>query len=59
VALEKRTNPFLRTAETSVKQKVDERNGTDNSAPDRFLLRLKLERYVLSHLYDGAKILNG
>ena len=30
LALEKRTNPFLRTAETSVKQKADERNGRDN-----------------------------
>ncbi|WP_419712897.1 hydroxyacylglutathione hydrolase [Pseudomonas sp. NFX224] len=34
VALEKRTNPFLRTGETSVKEKADERTGTDNSAPD-------------------------
>lgn len=34
IALEKRTNPFLRTAETSVKEKADERTGTDNSAPD-------------------------
>ncbi|MGU9816387.1 hydroxyacylglutathione hydrolase [Pseudomonas sp. Larv2_ips] len=32
LALEKRTNPFLRTAETSVKQKADERNGRDNRA---------------------------
>ena len=30
LALEKLTNPFLRTAETSVKQKADERNGRDN-----------------------------
>ncbi|EPL14526.1 hydroxyacylglutathione hydrolase [Pseudomonas sp. CF161] len=30
LALEKLTNPFLRTAETSVKQKADERNGLDN-----------------------------
>ena len=30
LALEKRTNPFLRTAEISVKQKADERNGRDN-----------------------------
>ena len=30
LAMEKRTNPFLRTAETSVKQKADERNGRDN-----------------------------
>ncbi|WP_223505286.1 hydroxyacylglutathione hydrolase [Pseudomonas sp. GL-RE-29] len=34
IALEKRTNPFLRTRETSVKEKADERTGTDNSAPD-------------------------
>ncbi|MEJ5059325.1 MULTISPECIES: hydroxyacylglutathione hydrolase [unclassified Pseudomonas] len=34
IALEKRTNPFLRTGETSVKEKADERTGTDNSAPD-------------------------
>lgn len=33
VALEKRTNPFLRTGETSVKEKADERTGTDNSRP--------------------------
>ncbi|EFQ63647.1 hydroxyacylglutathione hydrolase [Pseudomonas lactucae] len=32
LALELRTNPFLRTAETSVKQKADERNGHDNRA---------------------------
>ena len=30
LALEKRTNPFLRTSETSVKEKADERNGRDN-----------------------------
>ena len=30
LALEKLTNPFLRTSETSVKQKADERNGRDN-----------------------------
>jgi hydroxyacylglutathione hydrolase len=34
VALERRTNPFLRTSETSVKEKADERTGTHNSAPD-------------------------
>jgi hydroxyacylglutathione hydrolase len=34
VGLEKRTNPFLRTAETSVKEKADERTGTHNPAPD-------------------------
>ncbi|KAA0942750.1 hydroxyacylglutathione hydrolase [Pseudomonas sp. ANT_H14] len=30
LALEKLTNPFLRTSETSVKEKADERNGLDN-----------------------------
>lgn len=30
IALERLTNPFLRTAETSVKQKADERTGTIN-----------------------------
>jgi hypothetical protein len=59
VALEKRTNPFLRTAETSVKQKVDERTGAQTLRPIGFCCAAKLERYVLSHLYDGAKILNG
>ncbi|MGH8384527.1 MAG: hydroxyacylglutathione hydrolase [Pseudomonas sp.] len=34
IALEKRTNPFLRTSVTSVKEKADERTGNDNSAPD-------------------------
>jgi hydroxyacylglutathione hydrolase len=34
IALEKRTNPFLRTGETSVKEKADERTGADNPAPD-------------------------
>ncbi len=32
LALEKRTNPFLRASETSVKQKADERDGRDNRA---------------------------
>jgi hydroxyacylglutathione hydrolase len=32
IGLEKLTNPFLRTGETSVKEKVDERTGTDNRA---------------------------
>ncbi|MHC8367088.1 hydroxyacylglutathione hydrolase [Pseudomonas sp. ZT5P21] len=32
IALERLTNPFLRTHETSVKEKVDERNGPDNRA---------------------------
>lgn len=41
IALEKRTNPFLRTAETSVKEKADERTGTDNSAPDMVFAALR------------------
>lgn len=32
LAVERQTNPFLRTAETSVKQKADERNGTPCSS---------------------------
>ncbi|MFC6338221.1 hydroxyacylglutathione hydrolase [Pseudomonas sp. CCM 7891] len=32
LALEKLTNPFLRTAETSVKEKADERNGRNNQS---------------------------
>ncbi|MGE8068356.1 hydroxyacylglutathione hydrolase [Pseudomonas sp. NPDC089569] len=39
--LEKRTNPFLRTGETSVKQKADERTGTDNSKPDMVFAALR------------------
>lgn len=41
IALEKRTNPFLRTGETSVKEKVDERNGTDNRAPSAVFAALR------------------
>ncbi|NUU36444.1 hydroxyacylglutathione hydrolase [Pseudomonas sp. C2B4] len=41
IALEKRTNPFLRTSETSVKEKADERTGTDNSAPDMVFASLR------------------
>ncbi|UHH27647.1 hydroxyacylglutathione hydrolase [Pseudomonas veronii] len=41
LALEKRTNPFLRTAETSVKQKVDERNGRDNRSGDEVFASLR------------------
>ncbi len=32
LGLEKRTNPFLRTHETSVKEKADERNGAQNTS---------------------------
>ena len=41
LALEKRTNPFLRTAETSVKQKADERNGRDNRSGDEVFASLR------------------
>ena len=33
IALERATNPFLRVAETSVKQMADERAGRDNATP--------------------------
>lgn len=33
LALERRTNPFLRVHETSVKEKADEWNGRDNGSP--------------------------
>ncbi|WP_053158770.1 hydroxyacylglutathione hydrolase [Pseudomonas sp. P1.8] len=41
LALEKLTNPFLRTGETSVKEKADERTGTDNLAPDMVFAALR------------------
>jgi len=41
IALEKLTNPFLRTGETSVKEKLDERNGTDNRAPSAVFAALR------------------
>jgi len=41
LALEKLTNPFLRTAETSVKQKMDERSGLDNPAPSAVFAALR------------------
>lgn len=41
LALEKLTNPFLRTGETSVKEKVDERNGPDNRAPSAVFAALR------------------
>lgn len=41
VGLEKRTNPFLRTGETSVKEKVDERNGVVNRAPSEVFAALR------------------
>ncbi|VVN78766.1 hydroxyacylglutathione hydrolase [Pseudomonas fluorescens] len=41
LALEKLTNPFLRTGETSVKEKLDERNGTHNRAPSAVFAALR------------------
>jgi hydroxyacylglutathione hydrolase len=41
LALEKLTNPFLRTGETSVKQKADERNGLDNRSPSAVFAALR------------------
>ncbi|MDO7899000.1 hydroxyacylglutathione hydrolase [Pseudomonas citrulli] len=41
LALEKRTNPFLRTAETSVKQKADERSGQRNQTPSEVFAALR------------------
>ncbi|WGK93180.1 hydroxyacylglutathione hydrolase [Pseudomonas migulae] len=41
LALEKQTNPFLRVGETSVKEKVDERNGTYNRAPSAVFAALR------------------
>jgi hydroxyacylglutathione hydrolase len=41
IGLEKMTNPFLRTGETSVKEKVDERTGTDNRAPSTVFAALR------------------
>ncbi|CAI8761325.1 hydroxyacylglutathione hydrolase GloB [Pseudomonas sp. IT-P100] len=41
LGLEKLTNPFLRTGETSVKEKVDERNGAHNRAPSAVFAALR------------------
>lgn len=41
LTLEKLTNPFLRTAETSVKQKADERNGQRNQTPSEVFAALR------------------
>ncbi|RON50462.1 hydroxyacylglutathione hydrolase [Pseudomonas frederiksbergensis] len=41
LALEKLTNPFLRVHETSVKEKVDERNGTRNLGPSAVFAALR------------------
>ncbi|MFJ4193104.1 hydroxyacylglutathione hydrolase [Pseudomonas sp. NPDC089534] len=41
LALEKLTNPFLRTGETLVKQKLDERSGPQNRAPSEVFAALR------------------
>ncbi|UZE27395.1 hydroxyacylglutathione hydrolase [Pseudomonas asplenii] len=41
LALERRTNPFLRVGETSVKEKADERNGHDNASPSEVFAALR------------------
>ena len=41
LALEKLTNPFLRVDETSVKEKVDERDGPKNRAPSAVFAALR------------------
>lgn len=41
LALEKQTNPFLRVGETSVKDKVDERNGPQDRAPSAVFAALR------------------
>jgi hydroxyacylglutathione hydrolase len=41
LALERRTNPFIRTGETSVKEKADERTGSDNQSPSAIFAALR------------------
>ncbi|QXG49252.1 hydroxyacylglutathione hydrolase [Pseudomonas viridiflava] len=41
LALERRTNPFLRTHETSVKEKADERAGVENTSQSAVFARLR------------------
>jgi hydroxyacylglutathione hydrolase len=41
LALERRTNPFIRTHETSVKEKADEWNGTPNQSPSAVFAALR------------------
>jgi len=41
LALELKTNPFLRAGETSVKEKADERNGLDNPSPSEVFAALR------------------
>jgi hydroxyacylglutathione hydrolase len=59
IALELRTNPFLRVNETSVKEKADEWGNSDNLAGARSLPACELERQVLIRVAVGIKILNG
>ncbi|MEF9674391.1 hydroxyacylglutathione hydrolase [Pseudomonas sp. MWU13-2100] len=42
LALELKTNPFLRVRETSVKEKADERSGRDNGSPSEVFAALRL-----------------
>jgi len=41
LALERATNPFLRSAETSIKEKIDERDGTRNRSPSEVFAGLR------------------
>ncbi|MFS2156995.1 hydroxyacylglutathione hydrolase [Pseudomonas sp. Pseusp122] len=41
IEMELRTNPFIRTHETSVKEKADERSGTDNTSPSAIFASLR------------------
>lgn len=41
LALERRTNPFLRTRETSVKEKMDERNGSTHASQTEVFATLR------------------
>lgn len=41
LALERLTNPFIRTNETSVKEKADERSGTHNQSPSEIFAALR------------------
>jgi hydroxyacylglutathione hydrolase len=41
LALERLTNPFIRTNETSVKEKADKRSGTDNRSPSEIFAALR------------------
>ncbi|MGV8917170.1 MAG: hydroxyacylglutathione hydrolase [Pseudomonas sp.] len=41
LALERKTNPFIRVLETSVKEKADERTGTDNQSPSAVFAALR------------------